>query len=340
MNSKTISTIGLRSVLVGLASLGANTGKILNESSLEREIIDDPDGRISLIELNKFWEVCAHHLNDNLIAINLSRFIPFGTFQITDHLLSSASFLEEGLTRYLKYYSIVNQNINLEMSFDTHNAILTITPIQDKSLTIKALDFELGLICSRLKIVTNNKISFEKINIPYGDKSLQERYEKVLDAPIFFNPESLSIVFSKKYLRISCSESNSNLFDFIEQNAKSYLEKLKEVQSKLPEVDQFLEDFYELIRANLKDGDFSIEAISKNLNMSVRTLQRKLKDYNLSFKEVLVEIRKEISMNLLQDHNLSIAEIAYLTGFSESSAFHRAFKQWTGQTPVQFRKED
>lgn len=337
MTKNTVSTIGLRSVLVALASLEVKTNEVLTKAAISRKIIDDADGRISPTELNDFWLQAVHYLNDPLLAINFSRYIPFGTYQITDHLLSSASNLQEGLNRYIKYYSIVNQDIHLQLlDMDKNFVGIVISQKHANLFNHYVLDFEIGLLANRLRIVTKNKIQFSKINISYGNKEFQERYEKILDSIIEYDLSDSMIIFDKKYLKLPCSESNSNLFDFIEKTAKVQISKLEE---NISSSNIFLNTFYNFIKDNLKDGDFSIEAVAKSQNMSVRTFQRKLKEYNLSYKETLVQTRKELAVNLLEDLNLSIAEIAYLTGFSEASAFHRAFKQWTGKTPFQYRKE-
>ena len=71
--------------------------------------------------------------------------------------------------------------------------------------------------------------------------------------------------------------------------------------------------------------------------MSGRTLQRKLHDHGTSHQELLDQMRKDLAMRYLREPEMAICEVAYLLGFSESSALHRAFKRWTGMTPSEFR---
>ena len=68
-----------------------------------------------------------------------------------------------------------------------------------------------------------------------------------------------------------------------------------------------------------------------------RTLQRKLQEHGTSHQELLDQLRKDLAMRYLREKEMAICEVAYLLGFSESSAFHRAFKRWTGITPSKFR---
>jgi AraC-like DNA-binding protein len=83
----------------------------------------------------------------------------------------------------------------------------------------------------------------------------------------------------------------------------------------------------------------SLTAVSASLHMSERSLQRRLADEGVSFDALLDELRRELALRYLADEKVAIAEIAYLLGYSEPSAFHRAFKRWTGTTPAEARQQ-
>jgi AraC-like DNA-binding protein len=79
--------------------------------------------------------------------------------------------------------------------------------------------------------------------------------------------------------------------------------------------------------------------VAARLNVSLRTLHRALAAEGTSYRRLLDQVRLDIAERHLRDDRMSVAEVAFLAGFSEISAFHRAFKRWTGQTPVTFRAE-
>jgi AraC-like DNA-binding protein len=83
----------------------------------------------------------------------------------------------------------------------------------------------------------------------------------------------------------------------------------------------------------------SLAAVSTSLHMSERSLQRRLADEGVTFDALLDELRRELALRYLADEKVAIAEIAYLLGYSEPSAFHRAFKRWTGTTPAEARQQ-
>jgi len=80
-----------------------------------------------------------------------------------------------------------------------------------------------------------------------------------------------------------------------------------------------------------------MESIAAPLGLSRRSLQRRLQDEGFSFRALHEQIRAELACRWLEQSTMALGEVAYLLGFSEPSAFHRAFKRWTGQTPAAYR---
>ena len=89
----------------------------------------------------------------------------------------------------------------------------------------------------------------------------------------------------------------------------------------------------------LPDREPTVAAIAARLHMSARSLQRRLQDEDTRFTEVLSDLRRELALRYLQDRRISIGEVGFLLGFLDVTAFHRAFKRWTGRTPAEHRQE-
>ncbi len=97
-------------------------------------------------------------------------------------------------------------------------------------------------------------------------------------------------------------------------------------------------DVENLIKDALPSGIPSITQIGKHMGMSSRTLARRLSDSGITFRELVQQAQEKIAKGLLKDSSSTMGEIAFQTGFSEQSAFNRAFKRWTGQSATSFRK--
>lgn len=94
-----------------------------------------------------------------------------------------------------------------------------------------------------------------------------------------------------------------------------------------------------LILEQLPSGEATLESIADALNMSPRTLTRKLHDKDVSFKSLVADIRRELSEKYIMDKSLTLTEISFLLGFSEASSFSRAYKSWAGKSPSLHRSE-
>jgi len=118
-----------------------------------------------------------------------------------------------------------------------------------------------------------------------------------------------------------------------EQHAQGMLDEQGQQKS-------YIHTVMQAIAQNLQGETPSIEAIAHQLTTSVRQLQRELHAQQASYQQLLDDVRKTLALEHLKNPHTSIYDVAFLLGFSEPSAFHRAFKRWTGETPRQFQRRD
>ncbi|HEX2670387.1 MAG TPA: helix-turn-helix transcriptional regulator, partial [Polyangiaceae bacterium] len=107
---------------------------------------------------------------------------------------------------------------------------------------------------------------------------------------------------------------------------------------ELPRVAQLSARVRELVAAELKNGSFTAEQIAQQLHVSGRTLHRRLKEENAIYYELVDDVRRGLTDRYLADPDMSLEQIALLVGYSEASAFRRAFRRWHGVSPARYRK--
>jgi AraC-like DNA-binding protein len=95
----------------------------------------------------------------------------------------------------------------------------------------------------------------------------------------------------------------------------------------------------ELVIDRLAKGTVQFDDVARELNMSSKTLERRLADRKTTFSTLLDDARSGLAKHYLTDTDLRLEQIAYLTGYSEPAALVRAFRRWTGTTPMQFRSK-
>jgi AraC-like DNA-binding protein len=110
-----------------------------------------------------------------------------------------------------------------------------------------------------------------------------------------------------------------------------------EIAQRLPVADGVTLEVRRALASRIAQGDVQIEGVARALGTSTRSLQRRLSAAGVTYQELLDQTRREAANTYLRAAALSIGEVAYLLGYSEAAAFHRAFKRWTGMGPQEFR---
>jgi AraC-like DNA-binding protein len=117
------------------------------------------------------------------------------------------------------------------------------------------------------------------------------------------------------------------------------IEYANDALSNTGDRDPFLDQVKRVVMASLRSGEVSIEHIAQQLGTSARTIQRWLQDSGYSFKDLVAQTRISLSRRYLEDASMSLTDAAYLLGYSDLSAFSRAFRRWTGQSAREFRRQ-
>jgi AraC-like DNA-binding protein len=155
-------------------------------------------------------------------------------------------------------------------------------------------------------------------------------YARVLRCPIRVRASWNGWALSKDAMRLPLRRRDPDLRRWLERQAADIL-------ARLPVNSDARDEVRSVLSTLLTAGDVRIDVVARRLAMTPRTLQRRLSRAGTSFEALCDEARKEAAQTYLADTTLSIAEVTYLLGYSEPTAFHRAFKRWHGTTPQAFR---
>lgn len=156
-------------------------------------------------------------------------------------------------------------------------------------------------------------------------------HQRLFGCKLQFGWERSELVFARDLLDAPLVKADPTLQAILEAQVVSVIEKLPKGEATTDAVRRHL-------AGELGKGQPTLEQIAPRLHMSPRTLHRRLDDEGTSFRKILSEVRRELASRHLMERRLAIGEIAFLLGFSEPSAFHRAFKRWTGHAPLIYRK--
>ena len=157
-------------------------------------------------------------------------------------------------------------------------------------------------------------------------------HARLFRCPVIFDAPFNKLTFNSASLSLPIEQADEGLVRMLDRHAQELL-------AKYPPRDTVIDNARTVITRELNGGNPSLEHVAAQLGLSERTLQRKLQELGTSHNDLVEQIRRELAMRYLKEPDMAICEVAYLTGFSEPSSFHRAFKRWTGVTPGAFRQQ-
>jgi AraC-like DNA-binding protein len=183
-----------------------------------------------------------------------------------------------------------------------------------------------------LQAMTERKIFPVRVSFKHRPPADLSDYQSAFQCPILFNQPEYTISYKTVDLRTRTAKADLSINRFLVERVEEETKGLKVAGNKL------VFDVEKLITDALPSGIPSIHHIAEHLGMSNRTLTRRLSDAGVTYRDLIQRIQEEVARKLLKNSSRSMSEIAFETGFSEQSAFNRAFKRWTGKSPVEFRK--
>ena len=184
-----------------------------------------------------------------------------------------------------------------------------------------------------LQAMTEKEIAPTKVTFKHGAPAKLTDYERAFNCEVLFNQPSYSITYLTSDLELKTAKADQSINQFLLERVDEETKGIEISASKVAN------DIQLLIKEALPSGIPSIAQICDHVGMSNRTLSRRLSENGVTFRDLIQRTQEETSKDLLKNTQRSITEIAFETGFSEQSAFNRAFKRWTGLSPVEFRKK-
>lgn len=269
--------------------------------------------------------------DDHALPIRYGQSVRPEDFGAMGLALKTALDLREALERILRYVAVLTNSLGYALQAHDGDWVFA---LQDRPHHRRGAQLaNEGALCAVLSLlrqiatapVTPLSVSFR--HPPPADCSEHRRF---FGCPIAFAADLDRLCFDAGTLAIATRLGDPGLSAFL-------LAHLEGLRARAAEP-SLVESVRRAVADALCDGPPRQARIARRLGMSERTLHRRLADHGESFRSIAEGARRELCESLLADPSHSLAEVAFLTGFSEQSAFQRAFKRWSGQTPTAFRK--
>jgi AraC-like DNA-binding protein len=311
--------------------LGLPRTRLLEAAQVDEAELADPDGRLPVSKYWDLWRYIAREVPDPDLGLKLGGQIQVRDTGVVGYAMLHSSNLGGALERLARYGKIFTQRADL--SLEPAGAVWRLSQHRPPLYrTVRQVaDGRTASILSVCRQITDREVNPTLVSLPYDRPVAVEAHRQMFRSDLRFGEPTWSIEFRASDLKLPLIAADETLAGYLDEVASLRLEEL-------PKDESFTDKLRRIVWAHLSEGQPSVARVASELAVSGRTLQRRLREEGHSFAEVVETLRKQKAEALLQDRSLAIYEVGYLLGYSDSTAFYRAFRRWHGTSPREYRQ--
>jgi AraC-like DNA-binding protein len=299
---------------------------VLTEIGMDPILLEGGYSRYSQEQISQLWRKAIELSGDQDFGLKVVAEIRPATFHVVGYAMSCSATLARALHRFAFYCRLISDSATatitetgettvLEFLFDTGG-----TP-----LIYQTIDTVLAGTLAFSRWIIDEQIEPIEVHLQHASPANDAAYRAFFRSPIRYNSPQNCIVFRKVDLERPILAADEELASLLDSVANRYLEQRMSGRMAVRVRD--------LLIATLTNGSVSKSDVARQLNMTERTLLRRLKAEGTTFVDVLNGVRQELAFQYLQRPGVTVVDVAYMLGFSDENTFSRAFKRWTGRRP-------
>lgn len=331
-DSPYVSVALFRAVLAAGQSAGLDPLELLREIDATPDLLEDPDAFLSGALEEALWEAIVARTDGADLGVRAAQSLARGQFRGLEYLLRASASFGEGLERLVRFGAVLHGRPIFALDRGPEQAWIVYESPHDPSRAFTGVAAELALACVFAvgEKATTRRWNPRLVSLIHDRKSV-ESLEAFFGAPVRTNQPRYEIELDAALLEQPMAEADSELRDIVERYVQSLL-------AGAPEARPYAEEVRRRIIATLPTEP-SLEDVASSMGRSARRLQALLLEEETSFRRELEDLREHLARRLLSRPELRVVEVATGLGYSDATAFHRAFKRWTGLTPGEFRRK-
>ena len=328
--SKTVLAKTSELAWIMLEENGINPLPIFRAAHINPKTMRDMNARYSQATLNELWSRTATAIDTPSFGLQAGDLWQPAFMHALGYAWMSSSSLRTALHRLVRYIHIVNQSSQIELKETKDRLTLTWNDTGHETDNPWFSDIRISIILAMCRANFGPSLNPMSVTLFRQAPAQTGRYYEIFKCPVEFSAEKDSMTLSVADADKMLPSSNPLMSQVHDQIMVKCLAELDD------------QDIIEQVKASiidlLPDGRMSDVKVAETLFISNRTLQRKLQAQNTSFKTILTQVREDLALKYIRDSRLTLTELSFQLGFSEMSAFSRAFKQWTGASPKVYRQ--
>lgn len=325
-----VSVAFVREALAQLQARGFDPAPVLATARIAPGALADEQGRVSADSFGVLWRTIAATLGDEFFGLD-SHGMKVGSFATLCQLSLHTRTLREALNRAARFCNLLLDDTRVELVVDGTRASIRLTALRgsdERRVFAHETLFVMfyGLTCWLI----DRRIAIHRACFSYPKPTWWHEYRQIYSSEVAFETPDSALEFSSSELDAPIAQTERSARDFLKHAPGSFILKYKNPNSIARQVRKRL-------LASPPPAWPRFAAIAAELNLSAATLHRHLAREGTSFRLIKDALRRDAAIRYLKTSPLSVVDIASELGFAEASAFHRAFRHWTGTSPADYR---
>jgi AraC-like DNA-binding protein len=327
----TVLTVSSRALVSACERLGIDADALLRAVGIQRQTLEDPDARLQGSVASALWAKAYELSGDPVLSLHAAEACPIGAYKVIDYMGSNARTVGEAFRYSARYFPLINTAVRLAIDESGDPVTFDVAGESGPAGVTRAYA-EYCLAAFVLHVRGTTGVAFPLRRVAFSHRSPPDvrEHERVFGCPVRFEAEHNRLYVDRTAWDTPTSGAHPGVLAVLSEHADLLL-------SRLPRGPDLIERTRRAIGGRLRGGDPSLESVARELGMSERSLQRHLREHGYTYNALADEVREATARLYLEQPDMALAEIGYLLGFADQSAFNRAFKRWTGCTPRQAR---
>lgn len=313
------------------SNAGLDADEILERSDIDSSLIQDSEYRVSHQKLLYMWKVAAELSGDPDFSLNLAAEVPVAAFNAAGYFAMTSKNIREMLVVLHKYIMVFSDKGHVKTTEGDYLAKVSVDLSGGGHPVRQHTDFWLVYFYRLLGVSSGWNLPLTQVGFSHSRPDDVTVYEAILKCEIKFDQDENYFSFPKIYLDYQSISSDPSLHVVHEMQAVKQLHALTE--------NGILNKVKKLVFESLPSREIELKMVAESLNLTPRTVQRNLSSEGTTFKKLVDEMRKDHTLAEIRDTDFSVSEIAFRLGYKDLSSFYRAFKRWTGTTPIIYREQ-
>ena len=335
MQEATFSVAIVRDIVQYVVAQGAEANAFYRAADIDPAGLEDPDRQVVGEVLQRLWREAVVQTGDRDLGLHIGEAFDLVAIGIVGYVMLNCKTYRQVLEKLCQYTQLFSRGVTLHYQVADSWVYCDCDIVGGfKNYLLDEprhpIESTFAALFTATQQLTGHQLDTQAVWFQHPCPTEVSEHKRIFQTKVQFSQPANRIILSAHCLDWSVRSANPNLLSVFEAHANGMVIAQNQPQSYSQKV---MAAIAQAVQAEVP----TIEATARTLMTSVRQLQRELQTENTTYQQLLDETRKELAFQSLKNPETSIHDVAFLLGFSEPSAFHRAFKRWTGQTPRSYR---